>query len=95
MFLDEQSSPVEGSVCVATVTNSVERALIHDLLDQAEIPCLTQARFGLDPLPVLVGSSVMGENIYVLEEHAQAARELIAAFTQAPVLTEEDQSPEA
>ena len=95
MFIDEQPSPVEGSVCIATVTNPVERALIQDLLKQAEIPCLTQARFSSDPLPVLAGSSVLGENIFVLEQHEQLAKELIEAFTNAPEVTEETVSTEA
>ena len=74
--------PMEGTVCVATVYNPVDASIIRDLLDQNAIPSIKTARYALDPLPTLAGSSVFGEDIYVPEAAAEEALAIVQAFTQ-------------
>ncbi|MEG0145215.1 MAG: DUF2007 domain-containing protein [Clostridia bacterium] len=73
--------PMEGTVLVATVFNHVDSEMIRGLLTGAEIPSLIRPKYGMDPLPVLAGSSMLGEEIYVDEGQAEEARALIDAFT--------------
>ena len=81
MFTPKQP-PIEGAVLVSTVFNPVEASIIEDLLKQAGIPSLRRPRYGLDPLPVLAGFSMLGEEIYVANAQEAAALEIISAFTQ-------------
>ena len=73
--------PFEDAVCVATVYNAIDGPMIQDLLRGADIPSLMRPKYGLDPLPVLAGSSVLGQEIYVDAAQAEEARQVIAAFT--------------
>ena len=73
--------PFEDAVCVATVYNAIDGPMIQDLLEGAGIPSLMRPKYGLDPLPVLAGSSVLGQEIYVDAAQAEEARQVIAAFT--------------
>lgn len=80
MFFGSQEPPFEGAVCVAKVTNPVEASIIRDLLEQNGIPSLKRATHGIDPLPVLAGSSVFGEDIFVPGDAQAEAKAIIDGF---------------
>ncbi len=94
MFTPKQP-PIEGAELVTTVYNPVDAAIIEDLLRQADIPSIRRPKHGLDPLPVLAGFSVLGEEIYTTSAQADEAREIVRAFTEggAQILPEEEEQP--
>ena len=73
--------PFEDATLVATVYNAIDGPMIQDILEGAGIPSLMRPRYGLDALPILAGSSVLGQEIYVDASQAQEARQVIDAFT--------------
>lgn len=86
-----KNPPMPDTVCVATVFNAIQSTMLRDILENAGIPSLIRPKYGLDPLPVLAGSSMLGEEIYVDASQAEEARQLLAAFTDGSYKEEEPQ----
>ncbi|MGI6236061.1 MAG: DUF2007 domain-containing protein [Candidatus Excrementavichristensenella sp.] len=80
MFVSKQP-PVPESVCVATVYDGVQGPMLQGLLESAGIPSVIRPKYGMDPLPILAGSTILGQEIYVDADRAQEALDLLHAFT--------------
>lgn len=68
----------EGSALIATVFDPLKTAIIKGILESADIPFLVKERGSGSSLSIIMGSNYLGTDIYVPEECADKALELIA-----------------
>mgnify|MGYP004511457649 FL=1 len=68
----------EGSALIATVFDPLKTAIIKGILESAEIPFLVKERGSGSSLSIIMGSNYLGTDIYVPDECADRALELIA-----------------
>ncbi|MBE6577414.1 MAG: DUF2007 domain-containing protein [Ruminococcaceae bacterium] len=73
----DSASNQEGLALVATIYNPAELAVIQTVLNSAEIPFLAKDRGAGGMVKVVMGYSVYGTDIFVREEDAEVAMELL------------------
>ena len=73
----DSASKQEGLALVATIYNPTELAVIKTVLDAAEIPFLAKERGAGGATKVIMGYSLYGTDIFVREEDAEVAMELL------------------
>ncbi len=74
----DSASKQEGLALVATIYNPAELAVIGSVLNSANIPFLAKDRGAGGMMKVVMGYSLYGTDIFVREEDAEMALELLA-----------------
>ncbi len=74
----DSASEQKGLALVATIYNPAELAVIQTVLNDAEIPFLAKDRGAGGMMKVVMGYSVYGTDIFVREEDAEVAMELLS-----------------
>ncbi|MDO4549092.1 MAG: DUF2007 domain-containing protein [Clostridia bacterium] len=88
--MNKNKPPLEDTRLLTTVMNRIESDMIRELLKNAGIPTLVKPKYGLDRMPVLSGSSALGEELYVYEENYEEARDLLDGFINGRYTSVED-----
>lgn len=76
--LDRETPHGKDVVCVGTYFDNASLEVALSILREAGIPCLQKDRGAGGAMRILAGYNMYGTDLFVREEDAEAARELLA-----------------
>ena len=80
---DEPHAQYDNVVCVRTVYDNVQLAVVESMLIAEEIPYLLKERGAGSSVKIITGFSVFGTDIFVDKRMEEKARELLHALLDA------------